>query len=309
MRQIVSGRGGLLHGLFHLDSPSVTLVVRNSIEPWAKPQYSILRPNIAYTHQELETDPRGVLISRLLKMVGKLDRSQAVYILIEQVPVLDFARLFMLLMRNYELLNRRENWQKVLGRACERHGELADNLIEVLHTAKRESSVASARGVVVDSDLRFFLALLLNGLSRAQIQRLLSDRFPEQDPDSLCVHWLAQLSKFGNESKQNAIFNLQERAGLARYRFPSRLAAALPFDPEDFRTEALLMTLLDGLDEKQMMARLMGKFSSQEIEASRTQLLESHAKLKELSELQPLLSRSVCRFGFTNRSAYIFWPS
>ena len=48
----------------------------------------------------------------------------------------------------------------------------------------------------------------------------------------------------------------------ARYRFPSRLAAALPFDPEDFRTEALLMTLLDGLDEEQMMARLMGKFSS-----------------------------------------------
>ena len=38
VRRITSGRAGLVHSLFHLDQPSVTLVIRTYGEPWAQPQ-------------------------------------------------------------------------------------------------------------------------------------------------------------------------------------------------------------------------------------------------------------------------------
>ena len=42
VRLIHSGRSGLAHALFHLDRPSVTVVVRNHGEPWALPVHACL---------------------------------------------------------------------------------------------------------------------------------------------------------------------------------------------------------------------------------------------------------------------------
>ena len=63
VRQIKSGRQGLVHALFHLDQPSVTLVVRNS-EPWARPQYVLTRPSVAFADQDLEQDSRVQVMKR-----------------------------------------------------------------------------------------------------------------------------------------------------------------------------------------------------------------------------------------------------
>src|SRR5208283_3593659 len=53
VRLIHPGRSGLVHALFHLDRPSVTVVVRNYNEPWALPQYSLAPPNIVYNKRGL----------------------------------------------------------------------------------------------------------------------------------------------------------------------------------------------------------------------------------------------------------------
>ena len=155
VRRIRSGRNGLLHGLFHLDRPSVTLVVRD-IEPWATPQYSILKPSFAYAEEELAADARVSLICRLLSVARTLNPSQATQVLIEQVPRLDFPRLFMILKSNHQLLNREEDWENFLARVRHRHGKLAEYLIDVVQTARCEWSILTTRDDVTDPDLRFF---------------------------------------------------------------------------------------------------------------------------------------------------------
>src|SRR5204863_2569262 len=118
------------------------------------------------------------------------------------------------------------------------HGNLADYLVHVVQRAKRIRSIVASRNSVKDSDLRFFLALLLNLPSRTWIFRLIEERFPEETPQDLCLRWLQRI---GDEEKlSNAFFELAQKAQLGLDRFGARLRAALPFESKDARNEAIL---------------------------------------------------------------------
>ena len=284
VRQITSGRDGLLHALFHLDQPSVTLVVRNKSEPWALPQYSILKPQVAYASRDLDADTRVRIVSRLVNVTNALDHEKAVRILVDEATRLDFPRLFMVLTRSYPILEVDEDWQPFIEAARSVHGELTDHLIRVAETLKRENSILATREIVTDPELRCFLALLLNVPSRSAIYRLVRKRFSHDSPEKLCSRWLTRLGN--HASIVTAFQQLAERARLGPYRFAARLSSALPFDDDDPKTEALLMAVIDGLGSQEIITRLTGMFGQDQIDPAR--LLEAHARLNAMPELDSL---------------------
>lgn len=67
-------------------------------------------------------------------------------------------------------------------------------LVPVLGESQRERALINLRGLVVDSQYRFFLALLLNIDDRTLILDLVKQRFPDRDPIDCVCNWVKELS-------------------------------------------------------------------------------------------------------------------
>lgn len=288
VQAIHSGRQGLLHSLFHLEHPSATLVVRNRQEPWALPQYSLIGPNLAVAESELINDGRVQLLARLLSAAATIDRKKPVELLHQLARNLDFPRLFELVREHYPLLRETdEDWQGFLKAARERHGDLSDHFETLVAVMERERSIVNARHSVRDPELRFFLALLLNVPSRAELLRLVEQRFPDEDPRTLCRRWLAKLSN--TSGLVQAFQKLASKAQLSRdYRLTRHLRAALTFADDDPRTEFLLGALIDGASADEFTRRL--KENGKDFGEDVSPMQQAYARLREITELQALLS-------------------
>ena len=285
VRPIHSGRSGLAHRLFHLDRPSVTVVVRNSSEPWAHPQYAFEPPHVAYAKSELGEDSKVRLLSRLLSVADALNHEEAVELLVSKCTHLDFPRLLMVLVQNYERLNTDADWLRFINAAREVHGHLADHLVQMVKSRKRTASIVAARNSVKDPDLRFFLALLLNLPSRTWVYQLTQERFPRDLPELLCRQWLQRLRD--EESLSNAFFELAKKAQLGADTFGARLKAALPFERGDPRTEMILGAAVTGISQQAVGTHLEETLGDSMVSP---EVLEAYARLSHLSELEPFFA-------------------
>ena len=136
VRPIYPGRSGLAHALFHLERPSVTIVVRSYGEPWNQPQYSFNPPNVAYDGIELKRDSKVRLLSCLLRVASSLNREQAVELLVSKSACLDFPRLFMLVKENHSYLSQESDWKRFMEAAREVHGDLAEHLAQMVKSGE-----------------------------------------------------------------------------------------------------------------------------------------------------------------------------
>ena len=285
VRPIHPGRSGLAHALFHLERPSVTIVVRSYGEPWNQPQYSFNPPNVAYDGIELKRDSKVRLLSRLLRVASSLNREQAVELLVSKSACLDFPRLFMLVKENHSYLSQELDWKRFMEAAREVHGDLAEHLAQMVKSEKRRTSLMSARNGVKDPDLRFFLALLLNLPSRPWIDRIIRERFPGTPPEILCCQWLGRLRD--EEDLSRVFIELARKANVGRDLFQARLKAAVPFEPADSRREAIFRAAITGVRPQDMASR------RDEIRVNGKDLsdaLDAYGRLRQLDELEPFFA-------------------
>jgi hypothetical protein len=165
VRPIVSGNR-FIHSLFHLERPSVTLVVRTRQDPGTMPQFSYLHPGIAY-------DPyaRNDRASRLTRLLDVLDpRSpQTTRLLTELIDAADLTAV------------------------ARRHAALSTSLLIALKEARRQALVIRRRRSHRRADLRFFLALLLNIGDRSQILQFVEQQLPGEDPLDRIATWIQDL--------------------------------------------------------------------------------------------------------------------
>jgi len=203
IREIVAGPQ-LIHSLFHLERPSVTITVRTHKAPSAPVQYTYRKPFIAY-------DPffKDQLVARQVQTVGLLlgmKHPEADDIIGSLLDTADFQTTYAILEIAFASLCHRdletlfglsrsnERFQALLDRARARHGELADRLLPVLEEKWRQNDVARRRDQIKGEDHRFFLALLLNVPERQAILKLIRERFPDRDAIELVVGWVSELA-------------------------------------------------------------------------------------------------------------------
>ena len=192
VQPIEAGEAGA-HSLFHLDRPSISVVVRTVNEPDAQPQYRYRVPHLAI-------DPFAVdaAANRRIRALGALLRTaHPTYVDVAGAAIerSDLETTFGILedVLSIDGLNGARA-KSLLARARTRHGAEVDLLPAVVAEDARQTRLVSLRRTVHEPELRFFLALLLNVPSRSAILDLVRKREPGSDPEALVERWMRQFS-------------------------------------------------------------------------------------------------------------------
>lgn len=190
VRQIVAG-DAFIHALFHLDRPSVTIVVRTQREEGAGPQFEYLRPGLAfdpyYTDETLDRQLRG------LRTLHSFAPDDALRSALDLIDVSDlFAGFFV--VRVWSGFDNVDHIDDLIEALVRRHGSLAQILSPVMAEKKRQQGIVIRRRLLQDPSHRLFLALLLNLPDRAAMDTILRARFPGQSTAALLGRWLEELN-------------------------------------------------------------------------------------------------------------------
>jgi len=187
---IISGHQ-TIHSLFHLDSPSVTVVVRTQHDPGTGPQFNYLPPHIAIDpqHSDLLTTRR----TQLLDVLEQVEDTGYVELAREMIGDLDFERGFYVLQHSMEYLQQLNEWNSAIKAFKKKHGSLADGVEATLREDVRRNLIKGMRSAITEPEHRFFLALLMNAPTRTDLLSLVRQRFPKEQPIGVVLRWVEEL--------------------------------------------------------------------------------------------------------------------
>jgi hypothetical protein len=187
---ITSGRG-CIHSLFHLDTPSITMVIRTHHDPGTGPQYNYLPPHIAIN--PLHADSLTARRKQLLDVLETTEDPDYGTHVNEMMGRLDFERGFNMLRHAMPRLKELDEWDEVLATFQNKHGELALGVPDTLAECLRRETISRMRHFIVNPEHRFFLALLMNVQNRDDIFALVTRRFPGSSPIDTILGWAEEL--------------------------------------------------------------------------------------------------------------------
>ncbi|MEJ7603234.1 MAG: hypothetical protein WKG01_35430 [Kofleriaceae bacterium] len=184
--------GALIHSVFHLEHPSVTIVVRTGTKLTDEPQYAYYPPSVAV--DVLDKCPQVARRLQFLELLRETDPVQHRAAIRSAVAAWSPYAAFRVL----ELEARRSDDLAVLDElialARDRHGAEFASLRQVFARRRRELIVSSRRASVSEPDLRFFLAVLLVLPDRASVYAALAAEYPGVDPRSQALAFAHRLS-------------------------------------------------------------------------------------------------------------------
>ncbi len=192
---ITSGRE-CIHSLFHLDTPSVTVVIRTHHDPGTGPQYNYLPPHIAI--DPLHVDPLTMRRQQLLDVLETLDDADYARFVNEMVDGLDFERGFHILRHAMPRLRNLDEWDAALKTFQNRHSDLAKGVPDTLDESLRRETLTAMRQHIGDPEHRFFLALLMNIPTLKDILAFITKRVPDQPPITTILGWAEELIEPGD---------------------------------------------------------------------------------------------------------------
>ena len=190
-RQIRSGNA-LIHALFHLERPSISVVVRTAFRETSGPQFKYCRPAIAIDpyyvtpHMRKMSQTLGLLLrikdptfdDVARATIRNADAHTAAHMMLSLIPSVDpYTRL-------------RDLFESVRPA----HDELVRLMLDVEQEQRRERNIILRRSQIQQPEHRFLLALLLNVPTRRRILELVRVAFPEQEPIGTIVGWLRELA-------------------------------------------------------------------------------------------------------------------
>jgi hypothetical protein len=194
-----------IHGLFHLEQPSATIVVRTHKSPMFLPQFSYYKPFLAIDpfFEEANTTKKIQCLTTLIR--SKHPRTDE--FIADWLRIADFQTTFSILtmLRSYLRSNQidqlfnlsasQNRFDVFMEIVRERHGERANVFPQVFAHLEKLDEILKRRGYVTDPEHRFFLALLLNVEGREQIFSLVKERFPNSEPLDKVLDWTFDLSQ------------------------------------------------------------------------------------------------------------------
>jgi hypothetical protein len=254
----------LTHALFHLERPSVTIVVRTYSDPDNQPQLHFYPPHIGYAFFHIdETQRRRLQIIQMLGALGGEDYERA---LIELLSGADYLTSVFALETAARLhIDSDERLEPFLDVVRRRHGALADVLPAVLAEARRMEQLRNLRNVTQSPEHRFLLALLLNVPNRKDLLRLVREHTPDRDPIDTVVRWIQEMT-----TEQAEGSNVLE----------------IDFDETSL---AMLRCVIEGLSFEEAKVRFARDYTQEEVEAQSEALEALYHDLHALDRLRPLL--------------------
>lgn len=260
VREIRAGKG-FIHQLFHLETPSVTIVVRTRWEDDQRPQFSYLPPGLAFN--PFREDP---VLQRRLELLGVMSRSG-----------LRGGRGYVAQMMSggdlrgvYEtlaFLGRQDLGPEVLSEAAEiarrHHGDVIDLFLETIEQESRIRLISQLRSTITAPDHRLFLALLMLMPDRDAILRMVAAENPESDPVDTVMRWARELS--GTET----------------------IGIEL-----DALNTSIFRSLVEGLDRDGLLRRLIDEYGRDQVAELREEILSHASRIRASRLFATLFSRA-----------------
>jgi hypothetical protein len=182
-----------IHSLFHLDSPSVTVVVRTQHDPGTGPQFNYLPPHVAIDPHF--SDKLTMRRKQLLDVLEQTEDASYAELVSEMITDLDFERGFSVLHNCMAHLQQIKQWEPVLRAFEKKHGPLAAGVAATLKEDVRRGIIKSLRSTIIEPEHRFFLALLMNAPTRDDLLALVAQRFPDDPPAATVFRWVEELTE------------------------------------------------------------------------------------------------------------------
>lgn len=277
--EIAAGRE-YIHGLFHLDQPSATIVVRTHSSPLHLPQFSYHKPFLAVDpfFEEPNTTKKLQCVTAMIRSkYPETDRLVA-----EMLEKSDFQTTFRILstVRNYfqgdqleqmfNLDSSKKKFEELLEVVTNRHGERANIFRQVFAYEDMINEILKIRTYVTDPEHRFFLALLLNVEGKERTFSLIKERFPDADPIDKILDWSFDLS-------QTRVLGMNT---------PNALGIA---DFGDFDL-FVLESLLKNKTEEEMREALKIEYQNENTDELAEKLAERSEKIRRAIIFQPLFA-------------------
>jgi hypothetical protein len=183
----------LVHALFHLDRPSVSVVVRTPRDDGARPQYDYARPGIAFDpYHRTDVMRRRLAILRMLSRTGYADfDTHALY----TVQSADAPTAFHLLTGLRPEFRDPASYLAFLQRLRPAHPELVEALVPWEHDQRRTAHIVRLRALAKNAEHRFFLAVLLNVTDRRRILDAVQAEHPTRPASESVLRWIAELAR------------------------------------------------------------------------------------------------------------------
>lgn len=191
-RPIVAG-DDFIHTTFHLERPTISVVIRTLNEEDRRPQYAYLPPTICW-------DPHERLLSlrrreQLLGMLIYSDRMSEYQRMMDTLlDTSDTYAAFRYLLHAAYAIKKKDAFDDLLVRAAKRHSCLIEKLSPALSYLRRQNLIVQLREKAATPDLRFFLSLLANLTDKASVLQLLKQTYTSQDPVAVFVNAMSELS-------------------------------------------------------------------------------------------------------------------
>lgn len=281
VQEIRAGRQ-YIHSLFHLDQPSVSIVVRTEKSPLFLPQFSYHKPYLAVDpfFEEETTLKKLQTISALLQ----LKHQDADRLITELIENSDFQTTFSILSsvhgsvqssqihQMFNLDAQPGRFDIFLEAAHRRHGEKAGVFEKVFEHREVQNEMVRKRSFITDAEHRFFFALLLNLDTKDHIFELIRQRFPDADPLEKVLDWTYDLSqtRIAGGAKQNA----------------------LGFEIFDDLDLTLLEKLLAEKSDEEIRAELREEYPQERLESILGELDARISKIRGAVIFRPLLTQT-----------------
>jgi hypothetical protein len=185
-------RSKLIHALFHLEQPSVSIVIRTPGEQENLPQLSYDRPHLAYSPTVQPTTTLKLL--QVLELAIKI-RPDWPALAMSVLKSSDFETGVRVLNLVQSLGKGLDALQPLFESMRSRHGDRVRYLPPVFEEKVRQRKIIAKRATITRAEHRFFLALLLNVSSRRGILDLVARRFPERPAIETVMTWITELAR------------------------------------------------------------------------------------------------------------------
>jgi hypothetical protein len=244
--QIASG-SDCIHSLFHLETPSVTIVVRTHSDPGTDPQFTYLPPHVAL--DPIQNDTLTLRRKQLLDVLEQTGDPSYPELVLRLIGELDLERGFFILQNGIGHLRSLGVWETIWAAFVKKHGAKARPLLPTLEEIVRRDAIVAMRAMVTDPDLRFFLALLLNIPDRKQILEMIADRYKGAPLDTI-QQWALELLQQDEETCWILDARFPEEVPISEEEQPGLLFAALSY----FLEGGKLPRELQGIPKKTLAA-------------------------------------------------------
>jgi hypothetical protein len=199
VRPIEAGRR-FIHALFHLDRPSISVVVRTRRELDHGPPWSYLKPGVALDPFVDDGHDTRARVQQLLRALVLTDRPGYDRFVDRVIGECDLPTVFLVARHCHEQAMaephriERERLDVVLQAVAARFGDDARVVLPAIDEAVRDMDLMRRREEIHGIEHRFFLALLVNVPTRAELLDLVAAH-AAGDPRATVLRWLRELTR------------------------------------------------------------------------------------------------------------------